>query len=651
MMTVGATIENASLTDIVPEGCKSVLSLVDEVAVSTQAKSESRNREKHLPPLGIFRWWARRTGAVNEAVLNAATTAMGKERLSVLDPFAGGGTIPLVSLRAGHAVYAQDLNPWAANGIKQMLTLPSPSRLRKASEAVWTEAHPLVKRAYATKLGDGTPGTVLHTYRVAIGECGRCGHNQRQFPYSLLTLRKRKERGEPAAILACPAGHISDGFSDRLNDCPQCDRVIDPKAYYTPRRIIVCAECGHPESLNDRAQRPSWGWEVVLVERYGGGRREFSLPTTAEIAQAEIGWNPSKSLGRIPMGSETRVLHRHGFKNWEDLYPNRQRVVTESLLKIIEAVGEDADVTEALRLAVVGTVEFAGHLSRWDRYYLKCNDAMAGHRFNFSTFVPEINVYGTDMVGRGTFSRRVSGLIRASEWSIDNLPTPSQGTGDLTGNGTHWQVACGDSRDLSDVADESIDLVLTDPPYHDDVHYGELSLPFRVWYDLPTSVLEGEASTNIATKVNVEARQYSEVLLGIFSECHRKLHDNGRMIFSYANHEPKAWVALFSALQRAGFSAVSCLSIHSENETDFKKRNVNSCNEDLMLELMPTRNASLGEVYGTVRSRTFMGEVARLFSQVGVLTDGWESEAIIALRDAKALESRERSLLAESAKE
>ena len=68
----------------------SVLSSIDQFEVSELSRRESRNRETHLPPLSTFRWWARRTGAVNEAILEAAKSVFGSGRLNVLDPFAGG---------------------------------------------------------------------------------------------------------------------------------------------------------------------------------------------------------------------------------------------------------------------------------------------------------------------------------------------------------------------------------------------------------------------------------------------------------------------------------------------------------------------------------------------------------------------------------
>lgn len=225
----------------------------------------------------------------------------------------------------------------------------------------------------------------------------------------------------PEAVLACPAGHVFSGQANQINACPDCDRKTDPEKIYTPHRMVTCPRCDFQERLSERAKREGWRWEVVLVERVNEDGRKFDAPTWQEVRQADQNWKPAMSLGKIPEGSETNVLLRHGYQSWSDLYPNRQRVVIESLLDLSSKVSDDPKVVQALRMAIIGSTEFAGHLSRWDRFYLKCNDGMAGHRFNFSTFVPELNVWGVGQVGRGTVTRRIGAMMKASDWLVENL--------------------------------------------------------------------------------------------------------------------------------------------------------------------------------------------------------------------------------------
>jgi len=102
-----------------PPRLKSSLRHIDQNAVSKQARVETRNRELHLPPISVYRWWARRTEAVSGALIDAVIKELKANGEALLaDPFAGGGVIPLAALARGHAIYAQDLSPWVSKGLE-----------------------------------------------------------------------------------------------------------------------------------------------------------------------------------------------------------------------------------------------------------------------------------------------------------------------------------------------------------------------------------------------------------------------------------------------------------------------------------------------------------------------------------------------------
>ena len=477
---------------------------LDADAVSRAARAETRNREVYLPPVSVFRWWARRTEAVNGAVIDAVTAERGSdEPLLIVDPFAGGGVIPLAALIRGHRVYAQDINPWAAAGLTAMLGLPEPAAIREGVAALAQRITPLVSAAYGTTMTDGQPGTITHTFRVATADCGACGERSRLYPHAMVTLLARKERGRPAAIVACRNGHLSHGRHDRNSRCPTCRTIIDPTSSYTARRVSTCSNCGHRTRLQDLAASGDWSWEVVLVERARPGIREITTASTVEATTADNPrWRPQRTLGVIPVGQETKVLRRHGFSTWGDLYPDRQRYVLEQLLELAPGSSDNPAVVALLRMAIIGSAEMAGLCSRWDRWYLKSYETMAGHRFNFTTLTVEPNAWGTATSGRGTVLRRLDQLIKASTWLHDNTTVgPVVGPIDPTSAyrcTADVVVARGSSEQIA-LDDHSADLVLTDPPYHDDVQYSELSLPLRAWADLDLAPLEGEAVVNAAT--------------------------------------------------------------------------------------------------------------------------------------------------------
>ena len=613
----------------------SPLRRLDAAAVSTQARIESRNREVHLPPISTYRWWARRTEAVNGAIIEA-TAQDRPNRMMVADVFAGGGVISLAAATRGHKVYAQDLNPWAATGLVSMLGLPTPAKLKEAQATLARRVDADVHAAYGTTLSDGTRGLVSHTFRVATGQCTACGKRSRMFPHALVSLLSRRERGLPDAFLACPNGHLFRGLCTTVTRCPDCRTSTDPGTNYTDRRKITCP-CGHTDRLDERAE--TWNWDVVLVERSRPGRREIALPTRGEIDAAEAAhMMPERTLGAIPDGQETRVLTRHGFTRWEQLYPNRQRVLLERLLSAAKECSADPAVVRAVEIAIIGSAEMAGHLSRWDRYYLKSYESMAGHRFNLTTLAVEPNVWGTISSGRGTVLRRLAQLVKAASWLYEKTGRPLVVEGLLLAGSedrtcvvfdADVRVVEGSSEQLL-MPDDCVDLVLTDPPYHDDVQYSELSLPFRAWAQLASGPLLGEAVVNAAVGQLTDDGAYERLLVRIFTEARRVLKPDGHLIFSYANRSPKAWTALLAALQNAGFRAAGCEIVHSENETDHAKRGVRACTLDLLLDLVPEgprpiefHRPKIGKVDDEVQ---FLGIIAETLRQAGSLTGDWRED-------------------------
>jgi hypothetical protein len=544
-----------------------------------------------------------------------------------------------------------------------MLALPDPEALRDGIAALTQRVLASAQAAYGTVLSDGTPGLVTHTFRVAVAPCTHCGTRQRIYPHALVTLTSRVERNLPEAFLACPGGHLFKARRDQISSCPTCHMKTDPAQVYTPRRVVTC-QCGEQDRLEARALATGLDWEVVLVERAGGGRRELAIPTVGErTAAAAEHAQPRMSLGAIPAGQETAVLRRHGFRRWEDLYPRRQRAMVERLLELAAGCSTDEGVIAALRLAVVGSTEMAGHLSRWDRYYLKSYESMAGHRFNFTTLPVEPNVWGTTTSGRGTTLRRLVQLVKAAEWlrehtggrrlqvqgplHVGAATVPALLGEDVDGRPLKRPdvlvVAGSSQRQL--LPSGSVDLVLTDPPYHDDVQYGELSQPLQAWAGLAAPESGGDAVVNRVTGQLAADGSYTTLLASIFRESARLLREDGHLIFSYANRDPGAWAQLLEALQTAGLRAAGCTIVHSENETDHAKRNVRACTLDLLLDLVPVSSREVVKhrpELGKGVEQEFLSIVADYVLSVGELPIGWQTEFLEALSEAEFLKPQRR---------
>lgn len=612
---------------IQPTRSKSPLRHLDLATLNEAARRETRSRESVLPPVSVFRWWARRTSAVNRGVIEAVATDTQK-RLLIADPFAGGGVIPLAALAEGHRVYAQDIDPWAARGIQSMITLPTEEQLGELERHLSSRLQKFLESAY------GNPesrSSVLHTFRVATHLCQGCGFRLRLYPYAMVTRIERRERGGSEAFLACPAGHLFRGTHAEVQKCPTCGVKTDPVEEYLRGRVVVCLSCEKKCTLAE-ALRDNVSWDVVLVERMVGENRVLDWPTEHEIAQAKSSWQGSVDLGPIPEGKETRVLRRHGFERWTDLYPRRQLAVTSKILEEIDEVLGSQSARDALKLAAVGTAEMAGYASRWDRWYLKSYELMARHRFSVTTFAVEPHVWGIDYQGRGTVQRRLHAFRRAARWLADNQLTAkrveTRSIADRSakvGFGRSDAVVVEGSSKKMLLPSGRIDLILTDPPYHDDIQYSELSALLRAWRGLSTEL----ASDSVVAQGIGQSAQYEDLLSDVFHECHRVLRPGGHMVMSYANREVAAWEALISALDRAGFRGCGFAVVHGENESNFAKRNGGHYTHNLLIDVVKENGAQIGSWLAEDEvdaELTFLRKVGEMILRLGSLPPDWRED-------------------------
>ena len=437
--------------------------------------------------------------------------------------------------------------------------------------------------------------------------------------------------------------------------CPRCCERVDPADRYLAGRHSTCAQCGARSSL-DELMRRSVTWKPILVQRVQRGRRELSPPSQIECNTChDDAWEPVKTLGPIPPGSETRVLLRHGFRTWESLYPARQRAALERILQAVDELDVSRDVQATLHLAAVGVAEMAGYASRWDRWYLKNVETMALHRFNLTTLTVEPNVWGAYGYGRGTFARRVRAMMKASDWIKEKLGNELVIEGPWAATktprarlarGTHVRLVVGSSERIV-LEDGVVDLVLTDPPYHDDIQYGELSLPLRRWAELHVHDAKGDAAMDPRNGNHAGRASYRRLLTKLFSEIHRVLNTEGRFIFTYANRELNAWVGLFQALQDAGFHAIAYEIVHAENETGPWKTGAASCDLDIILELAPTpiqQDPHRCDVASPGAEEEFLVAVGDQFLEVGRLADGWQERFRRALSTSSFLATSHTTL-------
>lgn len=163
-------------------------------------------------------------------------------------------------------------------------------------------------------------------------------------------------------------------------------------------------------------------------------------------------------------------------------------------------------------------------------------------------------------------------------------------------------VTRGPAGDLSGVEAGSQTLVCIDPPYYDNVMYGELSDFFgvweqhtvgRVWPDLLAdgiADMKNEAVANPARfkefgrrKKELATADYEAKMQAIFAECHRVLRGDGVMTVMFTHKRAEAWDTLGTALLEAGFTIETSWPVNTESEQSLHQAKKNSAASTIML--------------------------------------------------------------------
>ena len=230
----------------------------------------------------------------------------------------------------------------------------------------------------------------------------------------------------------------------------------------------------------------------------------------------------------------------------------------------------------------------AGHICRWERYNPKALEAIANHRFSRSTVTVETNLLSPS--GRGTLPRRFKAAAKALRWmETGGYPIRTAHTvSDSRRRNVKGALIVTGSSERQLLQDGAAHLVFTDPPYHDDLQYGELSRLFHAWMaDLSgDSPCEASEAVPNATR-GTEANHYEDMVAACLTESNRTLAADGRLVLTFHNKDLHAWEALAGALLRAKFSVVALATVSAENPADHSKRGKESFLTDLVIECRP----------------------------------------------------------------
>lgn len=634
------------------------MALVDHVNWSRLDRlvvHQQRNRSAYVPVISLYRWWARRPHCFAGALLDAAQKEFRRERFLVADPFSGGGTVAFEAARRGLPIYAQDLYPWPSKGLATALTPAEPSEFRTAADAL-LEALAPVRQHYYRRV-DADAWEITHIIRVRTAPCSECTKRIFLFREPLISLASRGAE-ELYGFFGCAAcGAVSRRRRDASSfHCDGCNTRVHIKSDDSNLRAVgtSCPHCSRQVQVAELL-RSSLEWHPVLLREQC--HSEENVPARLRTI---VRGDPVEDLRvveehplhvEIPEGLETSALARWGFSFWDQLYTQKQLDVITSALDAVSTLTAAERVKEHLRLAILGATEMAGYVCRWERYHPKALEAIANHRFSRSTVAVETNLLSS--TGRGTLPRRFEATEKALRWMrIEGYPVQTayaESSGRRRVVSGALVVTGSSERQL--LKDGAARLAFTDPPYHDDIQYGELARLFHAWMKYAglcnAPAESNEAAPNVPRGITTQ--HYEDKVAACLTESRRTLSPQGRLVLTFHNRNLTAWQALGRALLRAGFDVVGLATVTAENSADHSKRGKQSCLSDLVIECRP-KTARRRRPWGLVVHGSPRGKERRNLEAIGLALAEYVNRAegdleLLFQRNMKRLRARKILIL------
>ena len=431
--------------------------------------------------------------ATGRALVRAAHP---EETPLVVDPFAGGGSIPLEALRLGCEAFASDLNPVACLILKVMLEdIPRhgpglADELRRAGAEIKAKAEEELADLYPTDPSGATPIAYLwaRTVRCEAPNCGAemplmrslwlCKKPKRK--WALCTKVVRADSAAPRVEFEIfepqSDGEVAGGTVARARaTCLCCHAVLPPDRV----RAQLTAQRGGADVVFDAQGNRTGGARLTAVATLKPGQtgRHYRLPTAADYAAVRLAqeriahilneWERGGRQGLCPVPDEPLPpigtlgfrVQRYGMLEWGDLFTARQKA---AFLVLGKLTASSEAHQQALSMALGRAANAGCSLARWHTSGEK-------HEGVFSRqALPIVWDYSEG----NPLSESTGGYDGAVEW-IAKVASAWPGS-------SRGQVEEADATDHP-LPDESADVWFTDPPYYDAVPYADLSDFFIVW--------------------------------------------------------------------------------------------------------------------------------------------------------------------------
>jgi putative DNA methylase len=308
--------------------------------------------------------------------------------------------------------------------------------------------------------------------------------------------------------------------------------------------------------------------------------KESSRLLTEELRKGNI---------RLPQlilsdGYNTRQVIAYNYRSWRDFFNQRQLLALGWLQEEISKIS-DLNTRDAFFTLFSGTLEFNNLFAT----YKGEGTGALRHMFSHHILKPErtpieADVWGTPKSSGSFLNLFKTRMTRLMDYRMSPFEVKAEGKGKSPCSSAsfsgivdisppqenNWRsrgiyLSC-NSSDQTDLPDESINYIVTDPPFFDNVHYSELADFFYAWQSLyPCGFIKTASTTRSSREVqDTNPKKFAQKLLAVFNECNRVLKNSGLLVFSYHHSRPEGWMSLVEAIFDSNFSIINAHPVKAE---------------------------------------------------------------------------------------
>jgi adenine-specific DNA methylase len=500
----------------------------------------------------------------------------------------GGGTTVIEALKLGCKVIGIDINPVAWFITKKEVEPLDIEKFKDEFRRLEKNVANKIKQYYKTICPKcGEEADVMYAFWVKKIKCLKCGNDVPLYSSFRIASLSNKLH-----IVFCPSCNEiieTDKLKEQIT-CPKCENIFTPSDGYAKEKHYLCPSCGGKGEILKSVKREGKIPETVMyaIEYYCPHCNERGYKKADEhdneiFLKAKEEFNKRKNdllfpKQRLLAGYNTRQAMNFHYEYFYQMFNERQLLCLSMLLEEILKI-EDENVKEFMILTFSDSLQTNNIFCRYEPDTRKITVTGGGFHAYWPPPAPvENNVWGTKF-GRGTFKKVFRKTVKAKQYCkapyeiiLKNGKSQKIILGyNLKGRlGNNFDEILSDkadvilkvqtSEDLSFIPAKSVDAIITDPPYYDNVMYSEISDFFYVWQKLALEdkyeCYQGEYSPRSREIIknpvqNKDDEFFIKGLTNVFKECNRVLKDDGLMVFTFHHERTKAWASTLKAILEA----------------------------------------------------------------------------------------------------